>query len=91
MQGLQCFGRRIGIDVDLHRNVVVPGIAFPEPEKAVQVEVTLELDAEAFYLDTGDRRVGGISDREAIAVCRQDLLNGIGPTIGAAQLPGLIG
>lgn len=68
-------------DVDLDPNRFVAGVLALQPEERVQVEVSFERNLIVLDLDSGDRRVSGVSDRKTVAKRGEELLDRIGGAV----------
>ena len=61
-----------------------------QSEERVQVEVTLDVEAQVADRDARHRGVGGVSDREAVAERAEKLLDGVRGAVVAADTPMLV-
>ena len=81
----QRLGGRVRREAHLHLDRFEARVAAAEAEEGVQIDVTLQVELERIDSDAGDRRVRRLTDREAVAQRREELLDGIGRRVVTAE------
>ena len=80
---LYCLPRSISLQINANVYVRIASVSLTQTEKDRQINVPLQLDAQFFKLNASKRSVGGVSNRQATAERSEQLLHGIGGSIGS--------